>query len=58
MHEETKSSKIGLGKKFPRLIMHPKQNAVGIGLIAPKTVITMLLAKLHISNKRVNTKIR
>ena len=57
MYEEIISSKIGLRKKFLRSIMYTKQNVARIGLIAPKTVITMLLAKLYIGNKRANTKI-
>ena len=57
IYEETISSKMGLGKKFLRLIMYAKQNAVRIGLIVPKTVITMLSAKIYIGNKRANTKI-
>ena len=57
MYEETISSKIGLRKKFLILILYAKQNVIRIGLIVPKTVITMLSVKLYISNKRVNTKI-
>ena len=57
MYEEIISSKIRLRKKFQRLILYAKQNAVGIGLIAPKIVITILSEKLYISNKRSNTKI-
>ena len=58
IYKEIISSKMGLRKNFPRSIMYTKQNAVGIGLIAPKIVITMLSAKLYIGNKRANTKIR
>ena len=57
MYKETISSKIGLRKKFPRLILYTKQNVVGLGLISPKTVITILAMKLYIGNKRERIRI-
>ena len=57
IYKEIISSKMGLRKKFLRLIICTKQNTVRIGLIVPKLVITILLAKLCIVNKKSNIKI-
>ena len=49
--------KLGLGKKFLRVILYIQQNQLGIWLIKPKTVIAILVCKLCIRNKRVNSKL-
>ena len=46
-----------LGKKFLRAILCVQQNRLGIGLIKPKTAITILACKLYIGNKRAGSKL-
>ena len=57
MYEETIYSKLGLEKKFSRIVLYTRQNAIGIGLITPSTVIVMLATKLYVRNKCAKTKI-
>jgi len=57
MYEEIIYTKLGLGKKFPRTALYTRQNAIGIGLITPKTAIVMLATKLYIRNLRAKTRI-
>ena len=58
MYKETICHKLGSGKKFSRLILYTRQNAIRIGLIALKMAIAMLATKLYIRNKQANIKIR
>ena len=57
MYEEIICAKLGLGKKFLRIALYTRQNAIGIGLIMPKTAIAMLATKLYIGNLQAKTKI-
>ena len=57
MYKEIICAKLELGKKFPRTVLYIRQNAIGIGLIMPKTAIAMLETKLYIRNLRAKTRI-
>ena len=49
--------KISLGSNFPRAILHARQNAIGMGLIKLKMILSMLACKFHIRNIRSKTRI-
>ena len=49
LHEKI-AKKLRLGSNFPRAALCSRKNAVGIGMIKPKTAIAMLVCKLHIGN--------
>jgi len=52
-YEGTITQKIRLGTKFPRAILYLRRNAIGLGLIRPKTSIAMQACKLYLGNFRV-----
>ena len=45
--------KLGLRDKFPRKLLCVQKTSLGVGLIAPNTVIDMLATKLWIGNNRL-----
>ena len=49
--------KLRLGSNFPKAALCLRKNTLGIGLINPKTAVSILVCKLCIENLRVNTKI-
>ena len=52
MHETTIANKLRLGNNFLRAALCSRKNAIGIGMIKMKTVMTMLVCKLHMGNVR------
>ena len=44
--------KLGLGKNFPRKLLHAQKYVLGAGLIEPNTAIDMLAMKPHVGSKR------
>ena len=57
MNELPMIRKLGLGYKFPRKLLHVQETSLGVGLIAPNTVIDTLATKLWVGNKRLNGKL-
>jgi len=49
--------KIGLSIKFPRKIVYARKSALGIGLIAPSTIIDTLVLKLYLGYKRMEDEV-
>ena len=52
-HELPMLRKLGLGKYFPRKLLHMKNPALGVGLIEPSEVIDLLAIKFYAGNKRM-----
>ena len=48
--------KIGLSIKFLRKIVYTRKTALGIGLIAPRTIVDTLALKLYLGHKRVESR--
>ena len=44
--------KLGLSKKFPRVALHSRKSALGVGLMEPSTITYVLKLKLFIGNMR------
>ena len=53
MYEMPMIRKLGLGDKFPRKLSNVQKTSLGVGLIAPNTVIDTLATKLWVGNKRL-----
>ena len=47
--------KLGLGSNFPRKILLGRVTAMGVGIVAPKTEISDLVLKLHLSRRRIQS---
>ena len=43
--------------KFPRKITHTRKLALGIGLLAPSTIIDTLALKLYLGYKRIGDEV-
>ena len=56
MHEPVTLRKMGLSKKFPRLVLYSRRIALGIGLMVPNTIISSLGLKSHVSCNRCESK--
>ena len=48
---------MGLSIKFPRKIVYARKSALGIGLIAPSTIIDTLALKLYLGHKRMEDEV-
>ena len=57
IYESALLNKMGLSKKFPRKVLHPRKSALGVGLMAPKTIMSVLALKLHLSHQRGETRV-
>ena len=51
IYEEPFLQKLGLSKKFPRAVMYTRKSTLGLGIMAPSTIIALLKLKLFIGNK-------
>ena len=49
--------KMNLSEKFPRSVLYSRKTALGIELMAPKTIIGVLLLKIYLGNQRLNQKV-
>ena len=49
--------KMNLSEKFSRSVLYSRKIVLGIGLMAPKTIIDVLLLKLYLGNQRLNQKV-
>ena len=52
VYELVISNKLGLSVKFPRRVLCARESTLGVGLMAPRTTISMLALKLHLSHQR------
>ena len=44
--------KLGLSKKFPKKILYSRKSELGVGIMKPTTMITILALKLYLGHKR------
>ena len=44
--------KLELSEKFPREILYARKSALGVGLLKPSTIITILTLKIYTYKKR------
>ena len=49
--------KLGLSENFPRSELHSRKTTLGIGLLAPRTIVDVLALKLYFGHKRMNDKV-
>ena len=47
--------KLGLSRKFPRLVLYSRKSALSLGIMKPSTIIDMLKAKQYIGHRRMNS---
>ena len=52
IYEEPMLIKLGLSRKFPRVVLYMRKSALGIGLMAPSTIIAILKLKQYIGHSR------
>ena len=52
IYKEPLLIKLGLGKKFSRIVLYKRKSALGIGLMKPSIIIAILKLKSYIGNKR------
>ena len=52
IYEEPMLVKLGLSKKFLRIVLYTRKSALEVGLIQPSTIIAILKLKSYIGNKR------
>ena len=57
IYEPVILKKLGLSEKFPRSILYSRRTALGVGLMAPNTIISVLALKLYIGHNRVKSEI-
>ena len=49
--------KLGLGEKFLRQLLYMRKIAGGVGLLQPKTIIAMTMAKQYLSCSRMKNRV-
>ena len=49
--------KLGLSENFPREILYARKSALGVGLLKPSTIITILTLKLYLGHMRKDDRI-
>ena len=49
--------KLGLSENFPRSVLCSRKNALGVGLLAPRTIVDSLAIKLCLDHRRMNDRI-
>ena len=49
--------KLGLSENFPRAVLYSRKTALGVGLIAPRTIIDELSMKLYLGHRRADDRI-
>ena len=50
IYESVILTKMGLSVKFPRRVLYARKTALGVGLMAPSTIMSMLALKLYLSH--------
>ena len=49
--------KLGLSSNFPRSVLYSRKTALGVGLMAPRTIIDGLAMKLYVGHQRSEDRI-
>ena len=49
--------KLGLSENFPRSVLYSRKTALGVGLLAPRTIVDSLALKLCLGHRRANDRI-
>ena len=57
IYEPVLLKKLGLSENFPRSVLYSRKTALGVGLLAPRTIIDALALKLYLGHKRANDRI-
>ena len=57
IYEAVILNKMGLSVKFPRKVLYARKSALGVGLMAPWTIMSMLALKLYLSYQRGETRV-
>jgi len=57
IYESVILNKLGLSVKFPRKVLYARKSALGVGLMAPRTIMSVLALKLYLSHQRGETRI-
>jgi len=52
LSESTLLKKLGLSENFPRKILYSRKSELGVGILKPSTIITILALKLYLGHKR------
>ena len=52
IYESVLLHKMGLSKKFPRKVLYARKSALGVGLMAPRTIMNVLALKLYVGHMR------
>jgi len=57
VYEPILLKKMRLSEKFPRSVLYSRKTAMGIGLLAPRTIVDILALKLYVGHQRMNSKV-
>jgi len=57
IYEAVILNKMGLSVKFPRKVLYARKTALGVGLMAPRTIMSVLALKLYLSHQRGDTRV-
>ena len=57
IYESVILNKMGLSIKFPRKVLYARKSALGVGLMAPRTIMSILALKLYVSYQRGETRV-
>jgi len=49
--------KMNLSEKFPRHVLYSRKTALGVGLLAPSTIVDILSVKLYMGHQRMNSRV-
>ena len=50
LYKEPLLVKLGLSRKFPRVVLYSRKSVLGVGIMTPNTILVILKAKLYIGN--------
>ena len=57
IHEPVMLRKLRLSEKFSRKVLHYRKTSLGVGLLAPRTIVDVLALKLHVGHQRADSKV-
>ena len=57
LYEPILLRKMKLSEKFPRSVLYSRKTALGVGLLAPRTIVDILSLKLYIGHQRMESKV-
>ena len=49
--------KLNLSERFPRKVLYMRNSALGVGLMAPRTIVDVLALKLYVGHQRARSKV-